>query len=102
MRKQNHIPNRHRVGENHDEPIDADAFAGGWRKAVFEGADVVLVHDVRFGVPAALLFELLFEPAALFDRVVQLAERIGDLETRDVQLEPLHRVGIVGLLLRER
>ena len=102
MRKQNHVANRRRVREHHGEPIDAHAFAGGWREAVFERADVVLVHSVRFGVAAALLFELCFEAPALFERVVQLAERVGHLEAADVQLEPLDRVGIVGLLLRER
>ena len=46
--------------------------------------------------------ELRLEAAPLLRRIVQLAEGIGDLEAADVQLEPLHRVRVVRLLLRER
>ena len=40
-------------GQQHDQPVDADAFAGGRRQAVFERADVVLVHRVRLEIAAA-------------------------------------------------
>jgi hypothetical protein len=38
----------------------------------------------------------------LLHRIVELAEGVGNLEATDVQLESLHRVGVVGLLLRQR
>src|SRR3990167_1899403 len=34
MRKQDHIPNRRRIGQQHDQAVDADAFTGGRRHAV--------------------------------------------------------------------
>src|SRR5688500_8102370 len=46
LRKQDHVPDRRAVGEEHHEAVDADPFAGGRRKAILERADVVgvVVH----------------------------------------------------------
>ena len=38
----------------------------------------------------------------LLDRIVQLAEGVAEFEAADVELEALHPVRVVGLLLRER
>src|SRR5688572_17835685 len=46
-REQDHVANRRRVGEQHDESIDADPLTAGRRHAVLERAHVVFVHDVR-------------------------------------------------------
>src|SRR5690349_1398065 len=65
QRKQDDVPDGRAVGEQHDEPIDADALArGGWH-AELEGADVVLVHLVRFLVAAGTAAQLLFEAPPL-------------------------------------
>src|SRR5262245_19418990 len=101
-REQNHISNRWTVREQHHQAIDADALPAGRRQAVFEGADVVLVHLVRFEIAALAVLRLRFEAAALLQRVVQLAEGVGDLEAGDIEVEALHRVRIAGLLLRQR
>ncbi len=101
QRKQDDITNRRAVGQQHDEPIDADALAGGRRQAVLEGADVVLVHDVRFEVAGGPAGQLGLEAAALLRRIVELAEGVGHLEAADVELEALDRLGVVGLLLRQ-
>jgi hypothetical protein len=82
--------------------VDADAFAAGRRHPKLEGADVVLVHPVRFVVAALPIGELLLEPPPLLRRVVELAECIGDLEAADVHLEPLDRVRVIGALFGER
>ena len=74
----------------------------GRRHAVFERADVVLVHRVRFGIARGPFGQLRLEAAALLGRIVQLAERVRHLESADVQLEPLDRVGIVLPLLGQR
>src|SRR3954470_18232816 len=44
QRKQNHVADRRAVGEQHHEAIDADAFPTGGRQAVFERANVIVVH----------------------------------------------------------
>src|SRR5262245_25602793 len=41
-RKQNDVANRGTVCQQHDEPINSDAFAAGRRQAVLERADIVL------------------------------------------------------------
>src|SRR5471032_740622 len=101
-RKQDHVADREAVGEQHDEAIDADPFAAGRREAVFERADVVLVHRVRLEVAARAVLQLSFEAPALLDRVVELAEGVRDFEAADVQLEALDGVRVVRFLLRQR
>ena len=89
-------------GEEHHQPIDADALAAGRRHAVLERPDVVLVHGVRLGVALRALGELRLEAAALLGRIVELAEGVGHFEAADVELEALDGVGIVRALLRQR
>ena len=50
MREQNHISYRRRVGQQHCQPIHADAFTGCRRHAIAQRPDVVVVHQVRFFV----------------------------------------------------
>ena len=57
---------------------------------------------MRFLIAGGALGELRLEAAALLDRIVELAEGVGDFEAADVELEALDRVGIVGALLRQR
>ena len=85
-----------RAGEEHGEAVDADAFAGGRRQAVAEGADVVVVHRpwLRRRGPFG---HLGFEAAALVGGVVELGEGVADFEAADVELEALDPVGLVGL-----
>ena len=89
------------VGEDHGEAVDADAFAGGGREAVAEGADVVLVHLVGFRVAAFFFGHLLLEAGELVDGVVELGEGVADFEAADVELEALDPVGFVGFFLGE-
>jgi hypothetical protein len=44
VREQDDLPYRGHVGEQHHQPIDADALAGGRRQAVFERFRVVGVE----------------------------------------------------------
>ena len=52
-------------------------------------------------VAGGFALELPFEAASLLGRIVQLAERVGDFETTDVELEAFDGVRIVGPLFRE-
>src|SRR5262245_41156896 len=61
QRKQNYIPDRRAVRQQHDEAIDPDALAGGRRQTVLERADVVFVHRVRFEVAPGAAAQLGFE-----------------------------------------
>ena len=55
-----------------------------------------------FRVPAGALFELRLEPGFLIVGVVELAEAVRNLHTRDEQLEPLDECGVIEFLFGER
>src|SRR5688500_7795120 len=71
QRKQDDVPDRRAVGEEHDETIDADALAAGGRQTVFQGADVILVHRVRLEIARLPILQLRLETAALLGRVIE-------------------------------
>ena len=50
-REEENVADGRAVGEEHDETVDADADAARWGKAILKSNDIILVHDVRFGVP---------------------------------------------------
>src|SRR5688572_32840466 len=77
QRKQDDVADRRAVGEQHDQPVDADAFSGGGRHAVFERPDVILVHRVRLFVAASAAAELLLEASALLRRVDRKSTRLN-------------------------
>ena len=81
--------------------FDPNAFTGCRRQPVLESPDIVFVHFVRFLIAALAIGELLLEAATLFNRVVQLAERVCHFEPADVQLKTLDRIGVVRTLLRQ-
>ena len=56
QREQNYVANGARVGQDHGEPVDTDAFAARRRHGVRERAHVIFVHLVR-------LFISLFDAA---------------------------------------
>src|SRR5258708_13779508 len=74
QRKEDDVADGRAIGQQHDETIDPDPFAGGRRKAVLERADVVLVHRVRLEAAGRLVLELRLEPPALPPRALALAE----------------------------
>ena len=74
----------------------------GRRQAVLERAHVVGVDVVRLLVAELLQRRLRLEPPQLVDRIVQLAERVGELATVDDELEAFGQRGIVAVHARER
>ena len=90
QRKQDHVTNRRTVGQEHHQPVDAEAFAGGRRKPIFERPDVAssiswasrsLGHGRSTGPQAP----------PLLDWVVQLAEGIRNLKATDVTARTARR-----------
>lgn len=74
MREEQHVADRRSIGEKHDETVDADAAACGWRKTVFKGADVVRIVVHGFIVAVALGVGLGLEAGGLVVRIVELGE----------------------------
>ena len=103
QRKQDHVADRRAVGQQHHQPVDADAFArrSAAARTRARGCSPRPSRAPR-GRRARRSCELRLEPPALLVRIVQLAEGVGHLEAADVELEALDRVGIVRLLLRQR
>ena len=97
MRKQNHLFDRRHSGQQHDNPVDAHTHAPSRWQSVFERAHIVVVDVVGLGVTPALELGLGFETAPLFDRVVELAERVRDLAAADQQLEAFGERRIVTM-----
>ena len=72
LREKHHVPDGGLVGEEHNQPVDADPFAGRRRHAELQRAQEVLVHEMGFFVSGRPLRRLAFEPLALIQRIVQL------------------------------
>ena len=66
------------TGQDHDQPIDADPFAGGRRETVLERLDVIRIGPTALGEAGRLLVS-----------VVQLGIRISELHPANEILEPL-------------
>ncbi len=82
-------------GQEHAEPVDADAHAAGGRHAVLEGEEEVLVDAL--GLAPGLLLEHL----ALDVGVVLLGIRRGDLHAPDAELEHVERRRVLAVDLGE-
>src|SRR5690606_31834082 len=95
QREKNDVPDARRVGEDHRQSIDADALTGGRRHAVLEGPDVVLVVVHRLRLTARLGLDLGLEALLLVQRIVELAEGVGDLAAAHVQLEAIRQLRVL-------
>ena len=102
MRKEQHIADGRRVGQEHHQTVDAHAHAARRRHAVLERAHVVLVIAHGLVVAHILGRNLRAEALGLVHRVVQLAEGVGVLVPANEQLEALGEVRVASLLLGQR
>ena len=94
MREKDHVADGGRAGQQHDEAVDTDAFAGGRRHAVFEGADVVGVVVHGFVVAGIFGSGLRPEAFGLVFGIIELGKAVGDFATADVELEAVADVGV--------
>ena len=93
--EEQHVADGGAVGQQHHQTVEAEAQAARGGHAVLEGVDEVLIH---LGIDALRLARgnLLFETAALIDRIVQLGEGVAHLVAVDEELEALGEGGILG------
>jgi hypothetical protein len=92
--EEDHLAKVRRVGEHHGEPVDPHPQSAGRRHAVLHGVQKILVHGMSFGVSLCRRPSLILEALALVLGVVQLAERVHDLEPRQEELEALDQARI--------
>ena len=88
-RKQHDLADRSPPGQRHHQPIDPDPDAAGRRHPVLERLNEGLVVGLRLVIAGAGQCPLLLEPAALLVGIVELGERVGELDAADVRLEAL-------------
>src|SRR3954452_8237362 len=100
--EEDHVTNRLRTREQHHQAIDADAQPTSRRHAVLERAHVVVVESLCLVVTERLEARLRLEAAALVDRIVELAERVGELAAADDQLEALRERRVAAMRTSER
>src|SRR3982074_3711158 len=85
--KQNNVSDRVLIGQQHDDPIDADPQAARGRHAMLHRRQKVLVERLRRGVARLARTHLLHEPLTLDARIVQLRKRVGDFDATGERLE---------------
>jgi hypothetical protein len=72
MRKQDNFPNRGRIGEQHNQSVDSDAFAGRRWHSIFQRLDVIIVHAMSFVIAGIAALNLLGESPVLINGVIEL------------------------------
>gem|GEM_PF-4012151 len=82
------------IGKQHDQPVDPDPFSGGRRHPVLEGAEKVLVDEMRFFIARLTLSRLAFKPFTLVQRIVQLGKGIRDFSSGNVELEAIRQARV--------
>ena len=101
-REEENVADGRAVGEEHDETVDADADAARWGKAILKSNDIILVHDVRFGVPRFALLHLIDKALPLIEGIVELGKAIRQLAAVDEELEAIGKHGVIGIAFRQR
>ena len=101
-RRPQHVLDVVGTGREHDQPVEAERDPGAIRQPVFERRRGNPRRSDRFPRRALLARLVRQKAAALLGGVGQLAERIGELETADIQLEPLREPRIIGFGARQR
>ena len=79
VREEQHVADGRRVGEQHDEAVDADAHAAGRRHAVLHARAGSPRRAHRLVVAGVLGVHLRLEALALVDGIDELGERVGVL-----------------------
>src|SRR3989344_1202819 len=89
MREKQHVADGRRVGEQHNQAIDADTLSRRWRHTVLQCPNVVLVEVHGLFVARLLLLHLPAEAFGLIFGVVKLGKTIGNLAPTDEKLETI-------------
>ena len=100
--EQNDLADRAPAGEDHHQAVQPQTEAAGGRHPVLERSDEVLVEGLRLLVAGPAKILLLLEATPLLVGVVQLAERVRDLDSSNEALEALREPFAGAMRPRER
>src|SRR6201996_3078031 len=102
-RERDDVADRRDLGQQHDQPVDAETDAGGRRQPVLERPDEGQGGGHGLGVAAGGQRGLGLEPLLLLVGGVELAVAVGQLPAPDDQLEAVGEGGVlVGLAGQRR
>ena len=87
MRKQQNVPDRWRIREQHDQPVNTYTQSGGWRQTVLQRADVIRIEHQRLLVTGAAVLGLRPESLFLIFGIIQFRKTVGDFSSTDEKLE---------------
>ena len=98
MREQQHIPNRRRIGQQHDQAVNTNTLARRRRQTVFQRTNVVGIKVHGLIVACVLFRHLLHEAFGLVFGIVQLGEAIRNLAPANEKLKTVrhHRIRIIA------
>ncbi len=99
LREKQHVADRRRVRQQHDQTVDADAKPACWRHAVLERFKEVFVHFMCFIVSLFTLFQLRLKALALIDRIIQFGKGVGMFAPDDKQLKSVGKTRVVRIFL---
>src|SRR5260370_28288698 len=85
QREQDDFADGMRIGEQHGDAVNANAFASGRWHPVGQRAHIIHVYPARRLLSA--LFDLLSKAALLLCRIVQLGKGVAEFHPRNVDLE---------------
>ena len=72
--EEQNVPDGGGIGQEHDDPVDAETYAAGGGHSVFECSNEVFINGHCLIVAFCFFLRLLFETRTLVDGVIQLAE----------------------------
>ncbi len=102
MREQQYIADGRRIGQQHDQPVNADALANRRRHAIFQCTHVIMVVMHSLFVARLFLYHLLAEACRLVFCIVELGKAVGQLAPADKKLEALGHKRIIVAAARQR
>ena len=71
-REEDDIPDRRGIGQDHHQSIDPDPQPSCRWHPIFQGLDIILIHNMCLFIAAGTLLQLLLKPSPLVDRVIEL------------------------------
>ena len=83
MREQQHVADRWRICQQHDQPVYADANTRRWRKSILNGTNVIVVIRHRLVIARRRILDLRLEALDLIFGVIKLREAVSDFTTGD-------------------
>ncbi len=102
LREKNYVANRIRVSDDHYQAVYSDSQAPCGRHSVLQSPHKILIKHLGLLQPRFALGYLFLKAASLFQGVGKFTEGVGNLPSRNNQLESLNQVRVLRVATRQR